>query len=415
MPGQTIVQIKKRSPHASLAAFLAAFALVAGGSRASAHGELSLDSWLATGLPEDAWIGPFDPLNLSSPVTHQMSAMPIPTAATPRFEPVVIPVSATQDADRPGAEAGLEGDSDSEEPAAAGAANANTGGEQPTFGRQPTNNTLQFLRRDSVLIGQGKCQFDFGLNYVHFENFQPVPQFDSNGEIANVVQGRSVRRLLYSPFGYRYGLTDRLQFNAFLPVGWANTQFSITGATQNLNNGGIGDLTAGFSYLLQKGRGQCPDIIGSFGFTAPTGDFNAPVFGIVPGSALGQGFWALNGQLLIIHRYDPIILFYGGGYRHLFERNFNNIPFQPGEQIDYQLGVGFAVNDRVTMSTALIGYYITNTSVNNQRVLGTNLEPISLRFAVTVTRNKRIIEPFAAVGMTQDAPSAFLGTIITLQ
>jgi hypothetical protein len=110
---------------------------------------------------------------------------------------------------------------------------------------------------------------------------------------------------------------------------------------------------------------------------------------------------------------DPVVLFYGGGYRHLFGRDFNDIAYQAGEQFNYQLGVGFAVNERVTLSTAFQGYYITNTYVDQQRIQGSNIEPMSLRFAVTMTRPKRIIEPFAQIGMTEFAPRASVGIIVT--
>ena len=90
---------------------------------------------------------------------------------------------------------------------------------------------------------------------------------------------------------------------------------------------------------------------------------------------------------MFIHRYDPVIVFYGGGIRHLFEREFNGVLFSPGEQILYQFGVGFSVNDRVTLSTAFQGFYITYTQLDNVTVPGTNLEPISLRFAATIAEN----------------------------
>ena len=164
---------------------------------------------------------------------------------------------------------------------------------------------------------------------------------------------------------------------------------------------------------LLEGGDQLPDVIGTVGFTAPTGDFNAPVFGVVPGTALGQGFWALNGQLLFINRYDPIIAFYGVGFRHLFEREFSGVVVQPGEQFSYQFGVGFSANDRVTLSATFQGFFISNMLLDGSALLGTNVEPMSLRFAATIARNCRIVEPFALIGMTDSAPNASFGVTIT--
>ena len=92
---------------------------------------------------------------------------------------------------------------------------------------------------------------------------------------------------------------------------------------------------------------------------------------------------------------------------------FEGVLFSPGEQISYQFGVGFSVNDRVTLSAALLGFYITNIQMDNETVEGTNLEPLSLRFAATIARNCRILEPYAMIGMTEAAPAFNIGIVVT--
>jgi hypothetical protein len=393
-----------------------------------------LETWTSTGLPEGAWVEPFDTLAIAderlqplpkveTEVVGDGSHEPVVRAVT--YQPAALPEEGAEEFPHgevpPGdpleddmEDASTDGGAEGAVTAGGAAAGGGQQNQEQTFGPRPENNTLQFLRRDSVLIGAGKCQFDYGVNYTLFEDDLPAAQVDGSGNIVGVTEATVRQRLIYSPFGYRYGLSERWQFNAYLPVGWANTQFSVPGTSTNQSTGGIGDFTAGLSWQMCKGdHCYAPEVIGSFGFTAPTGDFNAPLFGLVPGSALGQGFWALNGNLLFVNRYDPIIAFYGVGYRHLFERSLSGSPFQPGEQISYQFGVGFAVNDRVTLSTTFFGYYITNSQINGQTLEGSNLEPMSLRFAATVTRKKRIIEPFAAVGLTESAPAAYMGIIFT--
>lgn len=281
------------------------------------------------------------------------------------------------------------------------------------IGQAPVNNNLQFLRTQDVLLAKGKWQADMGLAYTLFDNDFPVPVVDHNGNIVSVTEGHIRTRLLYSPFGVRYGLTENVQVFGVLPVGYSSNQISTVGQSDTNNSGGLGDFVGGASFHLLDACGDFPDVIATFGFTAPTGNFTTPLFGVVPGSNLGQGFWALQGNLLFINRLDPVVLFYGFGYRHLFERTFDNIRFQVGEQISYQFGAGFSVNDRLTLSTTLQGFYITNTSANGQFIPGTNVEPISLRFAATMAKSNRIVEPFAIVGMTDFAPRASLGVVWT--
>jgi hypothetical protein len=285
--------------------------------------------------------------------------------------------------------------------------------EQQTYGQAPTNNALQFLRDVDVLLAPGAWQFDTGFVYTYFANDFPVPLFNPADEVVDVVEGEARQRMLFTPLAFRYGWSTNVQLFANLPVGWAGTQVSRPDFSDSFDVGGLGDLTFGASIHLLDGEDQCPDVIGTVGFTAPTGQFNAPVFGLVPGSNLGQGYWAYNTQLLFIHRYDPVILFYGGGYRHLWERPFDGVLIRPGEQANYMMGVGFSVNDRVTLSTTFQGYYLTNTFIDGEEIAGSNLEPMTLRFAATIVRNCRILEPFVTIGMTDAAPRANLGIVVT--
>jgi hypothetical protein len=211
----------------------------------------------------------------------------------------------------------------------------------------------------------------------------------------------------------RYGWSTNVQLFATLPVGLSDTQISTIGESESFTTGGAGDLTAGASVHLIKSCDLRPDVIGTFALTAPTGDFNAPVFGVIPGTALGQGFWAMSAQILCINRYDPIICFYGVGYRHLFQREFEGVLFTAGEQINYQFGVGFAINDRITLSGTFQGFYITDTLIEHEILEGSNVEPLSMRFAATIARKERIIEPFIQMGMTDSSPAASLGVTVT--
>lgn len=279
--------------------------------------------------------------------------------------------------------------------------------EPETYGAKPVDNTLEFLRRQSVLLKRGESQFDTGAVFTNFDFDFPV------SIVGGIARADLRQRLLYTPLAYRYGLTDRVQVYTSLPVGWANGQTSIVGQSQSVNQGGLGDLNAGCNVKLREGQTCCPEVIGTFGFTAPTGVYTSPIFATVPGAGLGQGMWAINTQLLLINVYDPVVIFYGGGYRHLFEREFNSILYAAGEQFNYQMGVGFAVNERVTLSSAFQGYYITDTYINRERIQGSNIEPMTMRFAVTITRPKRIIEPFAMFGLTEFAPKASVGIVVT--
>ena len=86
----------------------------------------------------------------------------------------------------------------------------------------------------------------------------------------------------------------------------------------------------------------------------------------------------------------------------------------PGESFDYSFGVGYAINDRFTLSTVFVGNFQAVTEVDGVGLPLSRQEPMSLRFALTSTWNPRhIVEPFLIVGLTDDAPEATIGFNIT--
>ena len=139
-------------------------------------------------------------------------------------------------------------------------------------------------------------------------------------------------------------------------------------------------------------------------------------------ATLGQGFYAISSNITFIKTYDPVAFFYGIGYRHRFESSFDGVTVDPGQQISYRFGAGFAVNPRVTFSTAFIGSFITDSYVEGTRIVDSSQEPMTLRLAATIGRpskkdsdcgscfrSSKTIEPFINIGLTDDAADSAFG------
>jgi len=288
------------------------------------------------------------------------------------------------------------------------------GQEQQQIVAEIAESPLQFLRAQSVLLDRGERQIDIGMQYAvadglslnTFQGQAPPPADDTV-----LLTGRVRQRLLIVPIEFRYGLTDNIQVFCNIPFGWANSEVAVTGVFDEWSNrAGIGDVSCGATALLHEGCGYGPDVLGTFAFTAPTGQADFFVTGGTPNSRLGEGFWAVSSQLLVIHTLDPCVLFYGLGYRHRFDDNFQlGVRANPGEQFIYQLGMGFAANEKVTLSTSFLGLYVTEDEVNGRRVQGGITEPMRLRFSATIAKPCKIVEPFAEIGMTRDAANSRIG------
>ena len=283
------------------------------------------------------------------------------------------------------------------------------------FGEQPVDRSHEFLRKQDVLLHAGQWQFDVGFQYLNFTH--DYTQLSQTGSVISAVDSRQTRRLMLAPLDVRYGICDRLQAFADVPFGWSNTENSFPGFDDFTNQGGIGDISAGVSWLVHKSCGcSCdPDVVATFSITAPTANVN-PLQGIIepPNTMLGTGFVYAYWNVLFIHTVDPVILFYGFGSRHGLAREYEGFDIQPGDQYYYRAGIGFAVNEKVTLSSALTGWYITDPHLDGVRIAGLAMEPITLRFAATINRPcDRYIEPFVELGLTPDAPDARLGVTFT--
>lgn len=334
------------------------------------------------------------------PVAYLQDSLPEPGPNTPAPVEIGLPGSGAEIADvAPDA-----GDADGEE-------EEETLADAEKLGEEPEDNSLQFLRTQTVLLEPGETRCDIGIEYTLSENDFPI-LLTNNNLIAGIDEVHFTGRELAVPMELRYGLLRRVQLFLQVPVGWSNTQVGLDDFDAYANDGGLGDISWGATIQLQDATKDCPYIIGTLSAQAPTGgDPFTGAIGISPtGPSLGNGFWNVAASLLIIRVYDPVVVYYGFGARHYFEHEYLGLDIDPGSEYNYTLGVGFSVNERVTLSTQFFGAYIDDFEVNGERVEDSNREPMTLRVAATFARPcDRIVEPFVAFGLTDDAVSANFG------
>ncbi len=282
-----------------------------------------------------------------------------------------------------------------------------------SIGTAPEDNTLEFLRAQTVLLAPGKSQFDIGLEYTLTENNFPILITDGMGTVVGVDDVEFKGRELTVPMELRFGLLNRVQAFVQVPVGWANVQAAIKDYDEFQNDGGIGDVGFGLTAQLRDAYKDRPYLIGTIAGLAPSGGDPFGVIGAISPNApsLGNGFWAISGNLLWVQtRYDPVVVYYGFGARYQFAHEYIGIDFEPGTEYNYTLGAGFAVNERVTLSTQFFGAYIEELKANGDRVEGTIQEPMTIRLAATLAKPcNRIVEPFVAFGLTDDSISSNFG------
>jgi hypothetical protein len=270
------------------------------------------------------------------------------------------------------------------------------------YGEAPVDSTRQFLRQVTPLLGKGQHQVDYGLVYsVNDFDFVEVGPVDIS----------SRRRSFYTPLAVRYGLNEDTQLSASMIVGRSHSELADSVNDLEESVFGIGDLQLGITRLLCDADNGSPSIIGTVEVNIPTGDEQNPLD--ITDAGLGSGAWAIGTNLLAVHSYDPVVVFYGAGYRYTFDSEFRGNDFQFGHQINYNFGVGFSANERVTLSTILLGSYVTESEINDVRIANSNLDSARMRFALTTVRKCKIVEPFVEIGITDAAPDLTTGVVWT--
>jgi hypothetical protein len=87
-----------------------------------------------------------------------------------------------------------------------------------------------------VLLEPGDWQFDYGLIYSIQQFDFPLLKALPNGpgpadDQVIVTQTDFNRRVLFVPFAFRYGWSDRVQLYANVPVGYRNTELATSPVT----------------------------------------------------------------------------------------------------------------------------------------------------------------------------------------
>jgi hypothetical protein len=221
-------------------------------------------------------------------------------------------------------------------------------------------------------------------------------------------------RLLIAPFAFRYGITDHVQGYANLPFGWANGELQTPFFDDFENEVNIGDVSAGVSILLQQqDECNCSDVIFTIGVLAPTGpdDF----LSVNPASAtLGNGFWEVNTDLTFVYEYDPAVLFWGFGYNWRLPDDKGGFRVNPGDEIDYRFGLGFAINDRISVNTEFSGSFVLETEIDHEGLPGSMFEPLSIALSTTILLcDNLFVEPYVSWGITEDSTDADFGVVFT--
>jgi hypothetical protein len=221
----------------------------------------------------------------------------------------------------------------------------------------------------------GEVQFDYTRADRSRAMFRGVELIES--VLVGVFDINESRQdVLTESFSLRYGLTDRLEIGARLPLIYRSDTSIIAPVPGSTNNDqaatidnsvkgrGIGDLELSARYQLIDGGAGTPFLIANLQGLIPTGSDPFAIarddLGRARKAATGSGFYGITPSLTAILPSDPVVLFGTMGYTFNLGRSVDTaIPpvrisyVDPGDAVSASAGIGISFNQRTSLN---LGY-----------------------------------------------------------
>ena len=315
-------------------------------------------------------------------------------------------------------------------------------GEAPEDNDRPIELAV-FDSQGSVVTRRGQLMGEIQLDYVRADRNRAV--FRGVELVEAVLVGvfdinESRQNILTESLGLRYGLSDRLEFGARLPLVYrSDTSIvaPVAGSTNNdvaatidssVNGIGLGDLELTARYQFLDGGSGNPFVIANLQGVIPTGSdpfsISRDELGRPSKAATGAGFFGITPSLTAILPSDPVVLFGTLGYTFNLGKAVDTVipPVRisyvdPGDAISASAGIGISFNQRTSLN---LGYshawaFGTRTTTSllepgpndpgTRDLISRDLQIGRFLFGVTYRATDRLsINWSVEVGATADAP-----------
>lgn len=287
--------------------------------------------------------------------------------------------------------------------------------------------------RPGVLTRPGTLVVETGIEYQHTD----INRFVVGGVaildtvlVGSIEASQADRDSVTASLGFRYGVTDRLEVELRIPYMYRSDRTtntvvntSNTVATTSLTDHGLGDIEAAVHYQMNDGEGTWPVFVGNFRVKSTTGegpfDVKRNEQGIEEELATGSGFWGFEPSITVIAPSDPAVFYANLGYLWNMKKSVDKTvannrtigDVDPGDAVRLGLGMGLALNEKVSFS---VGYqhdwiFGTETEFENGDFESESLSVGSLSFGVNWQMDDRAaLNVSVGIGVTEDAPDVRL-------
>ncbi len=306
-----------------------------------------------------------------------------------------------------------------------------TVGEAPPLDRDISPQVASIPDGQGVLTPRGTTVIEPSIEYTRssnnrlvFRGIELIP-----GLQLGLIEASDVDRdTVIGTISVRHGLTNRLEIEARLPALARRDRIQVVQQRdQNivreiaLSGFDLGDAELALRYQLNRAKGpESPIYVANLRVKSNTGlgpfDVGYDSFGVAEGLATGSGFWGVQGGVNFLLPTDPAVIYGGVGYLWHIPRRIDKTVGEafvgrvdPGDAISGNLGFGFALNPRFSIS---LGYNLSLILPSKTEIGGTiqrskalQVGTLGIGSSYRITEKQSVSLGFE-FGMTSDAPDA---------
>lgn len=275
------------------------------------------------------------------------------------------------------------------------------------FGTDTTKQApLDFLIGSTVLLSPGEYEFDLGISYKQSRTQYNLPDagyFQKSSYSARQLELRSTLRA---------GLFEGVEGYLSVPVTYSSVEdISSNEYTRSSDAWHLADIAFGGQYQLKSETESFPAVSMTFDIHAPTGKkkYNNLVDSWKDPLNNGSGHWSVAPGLAFVRTTDPGMLFGGMSYQYFLPATIDGYRIQPGWVINSYVGIGFALNESLSVGTRLSYAYSSNMKADGEIIHGSDSDPMDLSFNASYRlSNKWVVSPSVSFGLSNDSGPAAL-------
>jgi len=277
--------------------------------------------------------------------------------------------------------------------------------EAENYGQEKKEPPLDFLAGSAVLLKPGAFEVELGAGYTQARA--------RTAQAGYFERSNTVARQWEFSLSMRTGLWKEAEGWVSLPYTYSYVK-EVAGneQTRSSNDATVGDIPFGLQQTLFAESAHFPSVTLSLAVSLPTGSKKYRQKENIWLDPLdnGSGHWTISPGLTFTRTIDPAILFWGVYYHHAFERTIDGYNVRPGWGASGYLGVGFGLNDRLSLGARIVRAYYSEMEADGAKVEGSEMEPMILSLSASYRAWENwVMTPYITFGLNDDAPSSILG------